>query len=630
MPPRLLRRRPRPVRAPGHRRLVLEVLEDRYLLSTLTVLNLNDSGAGSLRQTIASAASGDTVNFAVSGQITLTSGPLSISQDLTIVGPGPNALNISGNFASQVLSVGDVNLSLSNLSISNGRTAGSGAGINMAADPSKTLSLTNCIFNNDQTDGGTNSNGGAVEISGDGTMNVTQCTFSNDAAAFNGGAIDSPGVFLSVTASTFNSNVAGNGGAISIGNDSISITNSTFDSNFAFGEAGAIFSDFNANYTLTSCTLTRNSAALGGGLGLLGGEFDLLNTIVAGNSASTGPDVSGPVTSLGNNLVGKTDGSSGWNPQLGDLTGTSANPLNPAVGAAHPPGRPDRSTDPCCKAVRPSARALPTARWPPTSAATRVLLPIDIGASQLLDAVVTNTNDSGPGSLRQAVLDANAHPGDDFINFDIPGGGVHTINLLSALPHITDTVSINGYSQPGSSPNTLPAADNAVIDVELNGGGMNVPGLILDNVKNSVISGLSVVGFGDGSVDIAGIEILGQPADSNVITGNFLGVLPDGTTADANSDGIIITGDAGGNVIGGTDPSQRNLISGNIHWGFILEGSGNTIEGNLIGLDASGLNALGNDDGGVIDLDSMGNVIGGTTPAARNYIAGNVGHRHRS
>ena len=63
---------------------------------------------------------------------------------------------------------------------------------------------------------------------------------------------------------------------------------------------------------------------------------------------------------------------------------------------------------------------------------------------------VTSNADSGPGTLRQAILDANAHPGADTIEFDIAGSGVHTISPASALPAITDAVTIDGYSQPGS------------------------------------------------------------------------------------------------------------------------------------------------------------------------------------
>src|SRR5262245_56169125 len=83
---------------------------------------------------------------------------------------------------------------------------------------------------------------------------------------------------------------------------------------------------------------------------------------------------------------------------------------------------------------------------------------------------VTNTNDSGAGSLRQALLDANAAVGEtDTIEFAILGDGLHTITPLSPLPTITDPVVIDGYCQPGSSPNTLAVGDNAVLTIELDG-----------------------------------------------------------------------------------------------------------------------------------------------------------------
>src|SRR6187399_2127950 len=69
---------------------------------------------------------------------------------------------------------------------------------------------------------------------------------------------------------------------------------------------------------------------------------------------------------------------------------------------------------------------------------------------------VTSTADSGAGTLRQAILDANANSGADTIEFNIAGSGVHTITPATALPVITSPVTIDGYTQAGSSPNTQP------------------------------------------------------------------------------------------------------------------------------------------------------------------------------
>src|SRR5439155_26367876 len=85
---------------------------------------------------------------------------------------------------------------------------------------------------------------------------------------------------------------------------------------------------------------------------------------------------------------------------------------------------------------------------------------------------VTITNDSGAGSLRAAISNANVTAnigGPDNIFFSITGAGVHTIKPASALPNITDAVFIDGYTQPGASVNSLTNGDNAVLLIELNG-----------------------------------------------------------------------------------------------------------------------------------------------------------------
>src|SRR3954467_14828133 len=83
--------------------------------------------------------------------------------------------------------------------------------------------------------------------------------------------------------------------------------------------------------------------------------------------------------------------------------------------------------------------------------------------------VVTNTADSGAGSLRQAIISANATPGANLIQFNLPGSGVRTIAPFTQFPDITNSVTIDGYSQPGSITNTLASANNAVLAVRLDG-----------------------------------------------------------------------------------------------------------------------------------------------------------------
>src|SRR5829696_7887106 len=105
---------------------------------------------------------------------------------------------------------------------------------------------------------------------------------------------------------------------------------------------------------------------------------------------------------------------------------------------------------------------------------------------------VTNTNDSGAGSLRQAILYSNDTPGADTIKFDIPGSGVHTISPVSPLPEITEAVSIDGYSQPGAQPNQKAVGSDAVLKIELSGAeAMGAEGLEI-GASNSTVKGLVI------------------------------------------------------------------------------------------------------------------------------------------
>ena len=84
-----------------------------------------------------------------------------------------------------------------------------------------------------------------------------------------------------------------------------------------------------------------------------------------------------------------------------------------------------------------------------------LVLAAAMGVSRAATFTVTSTNDAGPGSFRQALLDVNASPGPHAVQFNLPGDGVHTLAPLTPWPVLTNTVAIDGYSQPGSKPNTL-------------------------------------------------------------------------------------------------------------------------------------------------------------------------------
>ena len=240
--------------------------------------------------------------------------------------------------------------------------------------------------------------------------------------------------------------------------------------------------------------------------------------------------------------------------------------------------------------------------------------------------IVTTTSDSGVGSLRRAMQTANTTPGVNIITFNIPGNGVHTITPLSALPEITDPVFIDGYSQPGSHPNTNgpELGSNAVLLIELNGTNIN-PGLdgtaLLIRDGNSTIRGLVI-----NRTPNAGI--LMQYGSNNVIEGNFIGTDPTGTIAMGNVYGVLVETPGSNYRIGGTTPAARNVISGNsvvaIGFGVLAAGGSNhVVQGNLIGTNAAGTAALPNGVGISLAFNVNSVLIGGTTTGARNVISGN-------
>jgi hypothetical protein len=237
---------------------------------------------------------------------------------------------------------------------------------------------------------------------------------------------------------------------------------------------------------------------------------------------------------------------------------------------------------------------------------------------------VLNSNSSGPGSLAQAVDDANANDGEAQIVFAIPGPGVHKIDLSNtSLALLGSNITIDGYTQPGASPNTLKVGDNAVILIQLDGGGPFAPqagGLtILGN--DCVVRGLSFTGFSGPSTDYTAISIgyfdykFGL---YNRIEGNFIGLEPDGVTLRGNDFGIRIYL-VFGNAVGGSSPAARNIIAGNRIGVFAPVST--TIVGNYFGTDASGLRqGYGNNTAILTEYNC---IIGTGEPGAGNVITGN-------
>jgi trimeric autotransporter adhesin len=233
---------------------------------------------------------------------------------------------------------------------------------------------------------------------------------------------------------------------------------------------------------------------------------------------------------------------------------------------------------------------------------------------------VTTTQDNGnnttptAGSLRAAILSANSTAGADTINFNITGGGVQTILPPNALPALTESVTIDGTSQPGY-------AGTPVVVLSGNSAGAGANGLALSNHTISTIKGLALGGWNGAGVRIDG-------GGQHQIRNNHIGVNAAGTGVFANTDGIVITTASKNNLVGGTQDA-RNVISGNKQSGVLLAGGSeqNTIAANFLGVAFDGVTPLGNGTHGVWTRDGAAfTTVGGTTAGAGNIIASNGSH----
>jgi hypothetical protein len=299
-------------------------------LHAATVTSTADSGAGTLREALASASDGDTVDFSVSGTITLTSGQLVVNNSLTISGPGAANLAVNGNAASRVFYISSgKTVTISGLTITNGRK--SGIGIESV---------------------------GAGILNGHATLTVSNYTISGNSAAGNGGGIYNSGDFFgSATLTVNNSTISGNsvpasGGGIhnhgvSFGSATLTVNNSTISGNSAGGGGGGgIFNDGSSSgsapLTVSNCTTSGNSAVSGGG-GIYNyfAALDLTDTIL--NTGASGANItnnSGTVTSDGYNLssdsgVTNVSGGTGGLTATGDQSNT-----NPMLGPLQNNGGP--------------------------------------------------------------------------------------------------------------------------------------------------------------------------------------------------------------------------------------------------------------------------------------------------
>lgn len=239
-----------------------------------------------------------------------------------------------------------------------------------------------------------------------------------------------------------------------------------------------------------------------------------------------------------------------------------------------------------------------------------------VSAGSAATFTVTNTLDTGVGSLRQAITDANANTGADVIQFNIAPGGAQTITITGGIPSVTDPVTIDGTTQPGFSNGPI---------IEVTGAVPLTGGLVLISGSNTV-RGLVLNSFGTGIY-------LYNGSSANRIEGNWVGLDATGKNLKGNSTALVIESGTD-NIIGGTNALARNVISGGTNNGvYIVSGTHNAVLGNYIGTDARGTNSLGNGwqagggynfAGGVFIEGGGSNIVGGTNAGVGNLISGNT------
>lgn len=206
---------------------------------------------------------------------------------------------------------------------------------------------------------------------------------------------------------------------------------------------------------------------------------------------------------------------------------------------------------------------------------------------------VQNTNSGDPNSLDTTIAYLLDHcTGSDVITFNIPGAGPHQIDLLNSLPAINcPGATVDGYSQPGSSPNSSTGpGSNANLKIFINGSSCSFCGNGLTvSAPNITVKGLAIGGFANNGLFAFGSGI--------TIRGNFFGVSPSGAPARNGLSGVSGTADSGS--IGGPTPADRNLITGSNAYGTSFGGANVVFENNAIGGDVNGAAGIRNNAEGI-------------------------------
>jgi len=313
-------------------------------VTAFVVSNTNDSGAGSLRATIASATSGSTIVFApaLSGQTIYLASTLTLTKNVTIDGSDmPLKITISGD--SDQDGTGDVRVFAINsgvtalfnsLIIAKGKVdSNSFYGFGGGVYNNGNLTITNSTLSNNSAVWG----GGIFNYSGSALV-VTKSTFSGNSASEGGGGIANSGSLI-VKASTISGNLAAysGGGVYNNYSGTLALTNSTVSGNSVSGDGGGIYNYFGA-LTLSNSTISGNSAGLGGGVRNWSGLFKYSNTIIANSNLGGDCAVNSSISVNTNNLVedGSCSASLSGDPKLGALADNGGGTQTMALKAGSP------------------------------------------------------------------------------------------------------------------------------------------------------------------------------------------------------------------------------------------------------------------------------------------------------
>jgi filamentous hemagglutinin family protein len=535
-------------------------------LTVDTVLDENDNNTSlgdiSLREAIAFVDTNGTINFApalAGGTIVLTQGELVLSRSTTINGAGVSNLSISGNNTNRVFSITAGNIILDSLTITGG----------------------NAIINV----------GGGISQTGTSNLTIRNSTIFGNTASGNGGGIDvnpAPGGFTST------------------------IINSTISGNTAGDRGGGISLGSNANVNFTNSTLTQNTARfVGGGINnSFGGTVNLSNTIVAGNINANSPDISGSITSQGNNLVGNTTGSTG-------LIASDLQNVNPLLA---PLGNYGGAT--LTHALLPGSPAINAAGTGATAADQRGIAVVggvrDIGAFESRGFVISAAGGNGQTTnvtrpfntpLTVAVSSPFGEP--------VAGGSVTftapTTGASATFNSTTTLIGANGQASVNAAANATPGG----YTVTANTNGSNIAAFNLSNILFGNLTVDTLLDENDSNTSLGDISLREAIAfvDTNG-TIDFAPALAGGTITLTQGELVL----SRSTTINGAGVSNLSISGNNTNRVFSIT-AGNII---LDSLTITGGNAIINVGGGISQTGTSNLTIRNSTISG-NTASGNGG-----